>query len=109
MGDRDPFAFEWKWLVESGLSVKDFIAPTAFAFNSSIWLYSARTLSKASPAGGMRTDFSKLSASVAMFMKDSSKRIREGLHRTHRLCLQQPAHFPGGGYVRGHSALASLP
>ena len=34
MGDRDPFAFEWKWLVESGLSVKDFIAPTAFAFNS---------------------------------------------------------------------------
>ena len=39
----------------------------------SIWLYSARTLSNASPAGGMRTDFSKLSASVAMFMKDSSK------------------------------------
>ena len=33
MGDRDPFAFEWKWLVESGLSVKDFIAPAAFAFN----------------------------------------------------------------------------
>ncbi len=22
MGDRAPFAFEWKWLVESGLSVK---------------------------------------------------------------------------------------
>jgi len=33
MGDRDPFTFEWKWLVESGLSVKDFIAPAAFAFN----------------------------------------------------------------------------
>ena len=33
MGEREPFAFEWKWLVESGLSVKDFIAPAAFAFN----------------------------------------------------------------------------
>ena len=32
MGDKTPFQFEWKWLVESGLSVKDFIAPTAFAF-----------------------------------------------------------------------------
>ena len=32
MGDDDKFFFDWKWLVESGLSVKDFIAPTAFAF-----------------------------------------------------------------------------
>lgn len=32
MGDDDKFAFEWKWLAESGLSVKDFIAPTSFAF-----------------------------------------------------------------------------
>ena len=32
MGDNDRFEFEWKWLVESGLSVKDFIAPTSFAF-----------------------------------------------------------------------------
>ena len=28
MGDDDKFFFDWKWLVESGLSVKDFIAPT---------------------------------------------------------------------------------
>lgn len=34
MGDDDKFFFDWKWLVESGLSVKDFIAPTAFAFKS---------------------------------------------------------------------------
>ena len=33
MGDNDKFFFDWKWLVESGLSVKDSIAPTAFAFN----------------------------------------------------------------------------
>lgn len=33
MGDNDKFFFDWKWLVESGLSVKDFIAPTSFAFN----------------------------------------------------------------------------
>ena len=26
--------FDWKYLVESGLSVKDFIAPTAFAFKT---------------------------------------------------------------------------
>ncbi len=32
MGTGEKFAFEWKWLVESGLSVKDFIAPTSFAF-----------------------------------------------------------------------------
>lgn len=28
------FFFDWKYLVESGLSVKDFIAPTAFAFKT---------------------------------------------------------------------------
>ena len=36
MGDvHDRFRFDWKWLPESGLSVKDFIAPTAFAFPGS--------------------------------------------------------------------------
>ena len=36
MGDpADKFRFDWKWLAESGLSVKDFIAPTAFAFPGS--------------------------------------------------------------------------
>lgn len=32
MGDDDKFFFEWEWLAESGLSVKDFIAPTSFSF-----------------------------------------------------------------------------
>lgn len=36
MGDpEDKFRFEWKWLPESGLSVKDFIAPMGFAFPGS--------------------------------------------------------------------------
>lgn len=35
MGDNDKFFFDWKWLPESGLSVKDFIAPTCFAFPKS--------------------------------------------------------------------------
>ena len=35
MGDNDKFFFDWKYLVESGLSVKDFVAPTAFAFKNS--------------------------------------------------------------------------
>ena len=35
MGDNDKFVFDWKWLVNSGLSVKDFIAPTSFAFKGS--------------------------------------------------------------------------
>ena len=35
MGDKDKFFFDWKYLVESGLSVKDFIAPTAMAFKNS--------------------------------------------------------------------------
>lgn len=32
MGDTDKFNFDWKYLVGSGLSVKDFIAPSGFAF-----------------------------------------------------------------------------
>ena len=35
MGDQEKFFFEWNWLVESGLSVKDFIAPTSFSFPGS--------------------------------------------------------------------------
>ena len=30
MGDHDRFNFDWKWLPESGLSVKDFIAPVSY-------------------------------------------------------------------------------
>ncbi|MCF0127860.1 MAG: ATP-binding protein [Pseudobutyrivibrio sp.] len=32
MADDDRFIFDWKYLVKSGLSVKDFIAPSSFAF-----------------------------------------------------------------------------
>lgn len=32
MGDSERFAFDWKWLPGSGLSVKDFIAPSSFVF-----------------------------------------------------------------------------
>ena len=32
MGDNDRFYFDWSWLAESGLSVKDFIAPSSFSF-----------------------------------------------------------------------------
>ncbi len=32
MGDRDRFWFDWSWLVPSGLSVKDFIAPSSLSF-----------------------------------------------------------------------------
>ena len=32
MGDDEKFQFEWKYLTGSGLSVKDFIAPSGFAF-----------------------------------------------------------------------------
>ena len=32
MGDNDRFHFDWSWLAGSGLSVKDFIAPTSFSF-----------------------------------------------------------------------------
>ncbi|MCD8216581.1 MAG: ATP-binding protein [Clostridiales bacterium] len=34
LGGGDRFLFDWSWLVPSGLSVKDFIAPTSFRFNS---------------------------------------------------------------------------
>ena len=32
MGDNDRFYFDWNWLAGSGLSLKDFIAPTSFSF-----------------------------------------------------------------------------
>lgn len=32
MGDEEKFNFDWKYLVGSGLSIKDFIAPSSFAF-----------------------------------------------------------------------------
>ena len=32
MGDKDKFNFDWKYLAGSGLSVKDFIAPSSFSF-----------------------------------------------------------------------------
>ena len=35
MGDHDRFYFDWSWLTGSGLSVKDFIAPTSFFFPGS--------------------------------------------------------------------------
>ncbi|MGE4214439.1 MAG: VirB4-like conjugal transfer ATPase, CD1110 family [Anaerotignaceae bacterium] len=32
MEGNEPFRFDWKWLVPSGLSTKDFIAPSSFEF-----------------------------------------------------------------------------
>ncbi len=32
IGEKQKFSFDWKWLPESGLSVKDFIAPSSFTF-----------------------------------------------------------------------------
>ncbi len=32
IGEKQKFRFDWKWLPESGLSVKDFIAPSSFTF-----------------------------------------------------------------------------
>ena len=30
--DGEPFSFEWDWLPKTGLSVKDYIAPSSFQF-----------------------------------------------------------------------------
>lgn len=35
MDGTSKFHFDWKYLVKSGLSVKDAIAPTAFSFKNS--------------------------------------------------------------------------
>ena len=34
MDRQDPFRFSWDWLAPSGLSVKDFIAPSSFEFKT---------------------------------------------------------------------------
>ena len=35
MDEQIPFRFSWDWLAPSGLSVKDFIAPSSFSFRES--------------------------------------------------------------------------
>jgi type IV secretory pathway VirB4 component len=35
MEGNEPFQFDWKWLAQSGLSTKDFIAPSGFEFKDS--------------------------------------------------------------------------
>lgn len=34
MDEQEPFRFSWDWLAPSGLSVKDFIAPSSFEFKN---------------------------------------------------------------------------
>ncbi len=34
MDEQVPFRFEWEWLAPSGLSTKDFIAPSSFEFRT---------------------------------------------------------------------------
>ena len=34
MDEQLPFQFEWDWLAPSGLSTKDFIAPSSFEFRT---------------------------------------------------------------------------
>ena len=34
MDEQLPFLFEWDWLAPSGLSKKDFIAPSSFEFRT---------------------------------------------------------------------------
>ena len=34
MDEQLPFRFEWDWLPSSGLSTKDFIAPSSFEFRT---------------------------------------------------------------------------
>ena len=34
MDEQVPFRFEWEWLAPSGLSTKDFVAPSSFAFRT---------------------------------------------------------------------------
>ena len=36
MDEQEPFRFSWDWLTPSGLSVKDFIAPSSFEFRTGV-------------------------------------------------------------------------
>ncbi len=37
MGERKAFHFDWKWLAPTGLTTKDFIAPSSFEFRNGRW------------------------------------------------------------------------
>ena len=45
---QEPFRFEWEWLAPSGLSTKDFVAPSSFAFGESRRFRMGGTLGAAS-------------------------------------------------------------
>lgn len=55
MDEPQPFFFDWDWLAQTGLSVKDFLAPTALAFPGSRRLQ----------VGGMQGAMSFLSVTAA--------------------------------------------
>ena len=61
MDDQEPFRFSWDWLVPSGLSVKDFIAPSSFEFKNG----------KHVPYGGIRAGAGQL------FFKSSRRRLND--------------------------------
>ena len=44
MDEPEPFAFSWDWLVPSGLSPKDFIAPSSFEFRNGRYFTMGRKL-----------------------------------------------------------------
>ena len=44
MDEQQPFQFEWDWLAPSGLSTKDFIAPTSFEFKNGKWFSMGKKL-----------------------------------------------------------------
>ena len=44
MDEQEPFSFSWDWLAPSGLSVKDFIAPSSFEFKNGRYFTMGRKL-----------------------------------------------------------------
>ncbi len=63
MDEQLPFQFEWDWLAPSGLSTKDFIAPSSFEFRT-----------------GKQFRMGKKYGAVSFLQKGSPRRIRHGHH-----------------------------
>ena len=72
MDEQEPFRFSWDWLAPSGLSVKDFIAPSSFEFRT------GRSFGVGRRIGCAKTIKRKITDLQKMTIEEQKKAVRAG-------------------------------
>ena len=85
MDEQEPFRFSWDWLPPSGLSTKDFIAPSSFEFKTGRMFRMGKKLGAISFVqilapelnDRMLADFLDMESSVLLLGDDGWRRLRD--------------------------------